>query len=49
LEAFVLADGCLAVATAAKKEFLVTRVEEATLADGRWHFVAVCQVKRAAQ
>ncbi len=46
LEAFVLAGGQLAVATAVKKEFLVTRVEEPVIADGRWHFVAVCQVRQ---
>jgi hypothetical protein len=45
LEAFVLTGGQLAVATAVKKEFLVTRVEEPVIADGRWHFVAVCQVR----
>ncbi len=45
LEAFVLPGGQLAVATAVKKEFLVTRVEEPVIADGRWHFVAVCQVR----
>jgi hypothetical protein len=48
LEAFVLAGGQLAVATAVKKEFLVTRVEEPIIADGRWHFVAVCQVRQLA-
>ena len=46
LEAFVLPNGCLAVATVAKKEFLVTKVEEPLLTDGRWHFVAICQVKK---
>ncbi len=46
LEAFVLAGGQMAVATAVKKEFLVTRVEEPVVADGRWHFVAVCQVRQ---
>ena len=45
LEAFFLADGVLAVATAYKKEFNVTKCEEFPFNDGQWHSISICQVR----
>ena len=44
LEAFFLPGGILAVASAYKKEFFVTKCEDLPLNDGQWHSVTICQV-----
>ena len=35
----------LAIATAYKKEFFVTKCDEFPFDDGQWHSLAICQVK----
>ena len=45
LEAFFLSNGVLAIATAYKKEFFVTKCDEFPFDDGQWHSLAICQVK----
>ena len=44
LEAFFGGDGCLVVATAYKKDFFATKVEDTCVDDGQWHSVTICQM-----
>ena len=43
LEAFFVPDGSLVVATAYKKDFLATKVEDVPINDEEWHSVTICQ------
>ena len=43
LEAFFTLDGSLVVATACKKDFLATRVEDFPVSDDHWHSLTICQ------
>eukprot|EP00090_Calanus_glacialis_P023550 TRINITY_DN363_c0_g1_i1.p1 TRINITY_DN363_c0_g1~~TRINITY_DN363_c0_g1_i1.p1 ORF type:complete len:2732 (-),score=430.45 TRINITY_DN363_c0_g1_i1:184-7587(-) len=43
LEAFFIPNGTLVVATAYKKEFLATKLEDCPILDEQWHSITICQ------
>ena len=45
LEAFFTPEGSLVVASAHKKDFWATKVEDSLLGDEEWHSLTVCQVR----
>ena len=45
LEAFFTPEGSLVVASAYKKDFWATKVEDSLLGDEEWHSLTVCQVR----
>ena len=43
LEAFFIQNGTLVVATAYKKEFFATKLDDCPITDDQWHSITVCQ------